>query len=104
MQKAPPEVEVGGVAYKIRPFELKSIQELAKEATNKTPEDISAALGLRVVAFDETNIYHGSKLGLKLHYKIVGEQAGKRVLVFSFGEFQPGRFLCKFESVLDLNS
>ncbi|MEQ6885518.1 hypothetical protein [Salicola sp. Rm-C-2C1-2] len=97
MERKPPEIEVDGVEVTVRPGELKSIENIQQGTTTYRPEDVSAMLGLKVGSFDGVNIYKGSKPGLELHYQCVGD----RILVFSFGEFQPDRFVCRLEAVLD---
>ena len=96
MEKEPPEIQVDGVKVSVRPGELKSIEYIQKDTATYRPEDVSAMLGLKVGSFDGVNIYKGSKPGLELHYQCVGD----RILVFSFGEFQPDRFVCRLEAII----
>ena len=96
MKRNPPNVEVDGNTVSLEPEGLKALGEIQKEVASLTPEDVSQALGFKVDHFDGLNLYRGSKPGLDLHYRTNGD----KVLIFSFGEFQAERFICKLEAVI----
>lgn len=87
--------------YLIKPKDLKPIRELDQSVINIKPDDISSELGLKIVDFDGMKIHQGSKRGLKLYYEIIDDGNFNAILVFSFGETQPGRFICIFEAAID---
>ena len=96
MKRNPPEVEVDGETVSLELEDLKGLGEIQKEIASLTPENVSQALGFKVDHFDGLNLYRGSKPSLDLHYQISGD----KVLIFSFGEFQAERFICKLEAVI----
>lgn len=87
--------------YLIKPKNLKPIYELVQYIKGINFDEIANALGLSITNFDGMKTYHGSKRGLKLYCDIIGDGNTRRVLIFSFGEIQPGRFVCLFEAVFD---
>jgi len=79
---------------------LKSISQLPQHKKNLRPDDISSSLGFKVTNFDGMKIYNGSKRGLKLYFDVVKDDEADIILIFSFGEFQPGRIICQFEAAI----
>ena len=75
--------------------ELKPIEEIIKYKNSISPDYISNNSSLKVTDFDGMKIYHGSKKGLKLFFSTT--KSDNKILLFSFGEYQPGRFICTFE-------
>lgn len=96
------EVSFDTYTYQVSLKKLKPLEQLSQHYKNISPDDISSSLGLKVTIFDGMKIYNGSKRGLKLYYKTVTEGEKSIILVFSFGELQPGRFICQFEEAVSL--
>ncbi len=69
-----------------------------EKISNASPDEIANILNLKVVDFDGIKIYHGSKKGLKLCYQDLNDNFSA---IFSFGEYQPNRFICIFEGIIE---
>lgn len=91
------EVVVNSDRYKIKPKDIISINKLHQKFSYLNPVDLSDTLGFKVTDFDGIKIFNGYKSGLKLHYYPVLQGAKNIILIFSFGESQSGRFVCRFE-------
>lgn len=101
MQKISPEVEFEGVKTSVTPDRLVKIEDLPKVVNGVDLDSVVRKLGFKVTVFDGDKIYHGSKNGLKLFFVSNVFNGVDKFLILSFGEFQPGRFICKFEGVLE---
>ncbi|MBU2873130.1 hypothetical protein [Marinobacter salexigens] len=101
MQKITPEVEVDGVKVDVTPSALNRVEDLEKFRCDISIDQIAHNLGFKVTVFDGRKIYHGSKQGLKLFFIAKSLSGIEKILMFSFGEFQPRRFICIFEGVLE---
>ena len=88
--------------FKVIPQKLTSLAQLPNNFKELDPDEISYALDLKVTNFDGIKIYNGSKQGLKLYYQSEKRDEKVFILIFSFGELQPGRFMCLFEAALSL--
>lgn len=99
-QLATIDVEIDSHVHKIRLSSLIKISESLILDNRIRPDDISTLLGLKITSFDKIKIYHGSKRGLKLFYYPVNNNGVTYMVIFSFGEFQPGRILSYFEAVV----
>jgi hypothetical protein len=86
--------------YQVILKNLKPIAGLSQYYKNIELDDISLSLGFNVTNFDGIKIYNGSKRGLKLYYQAVKENDKDIILIFSFGESQPGRLICQFEEAI----
>ncbi|MFP6845136.1 MAG: hypothetical protein VB958_08000 [Thalassolituus sp.] len=75
--------------------EIKPLEEINTYCYSITPGKVSNDLSLKITNFDGMEIYHGSKKGLKLYFHYSEDR--NLILIFSFGEFQPGRFICQYE-------
>ncbi|MFL0797998.1 MAG: hypothetical protein K6L73_10980 [Cellvibrionaceae bacterium] len=75
--------------------DLRCISKIRESICGVEPEEISMGLGFKVKEYAEIKIYYGSKQGLKLHFveKDIGPE--KIILLISFGEFQPSRYVCQ---------
>jgi hypothetical protein len=89
------DLTINQVVESINLNNLKPIEEIIKYKNSISPDDISNDLSLKVTNFDGMKIYHGSKKGLKLFFWT--SELTNKILLFSFGEYQPGRFICNFE-------
>lgn len=89
-------------AYKFQVVfnKLKPICDIQQHYKNIFPDDVSSSLGFKTTSFDGMRIYNGGKRGLKLYYDVAKGDSKDVILVFSFGEFQPGRFICQFEEAI----
>ena len=96
------EINFAAVSYKAELKSLKSIAQLPNYYKNLDPDEISQSLGLNVTSFDGIKIYNGSKRGLKLYYQAERGNEKDILLIFSFGELQPGRIMCLFEAAFSL--
>lgn len=94
------EVEYDGFKVKVDSERLVSIGELDASNSGLEIDKIIINAGFRITNFGSKNIYHGSKQGLKLFYILENIDEKAIYFIFSFGEFQPGRFICIFEGVL----
>ena len=94
------EVSFETYKYQVILENLKPIAQLSQYYKNVEPDDISLSLGLNVTNFDGIKIYNGCKRGLKLYYQAVKDNDKDIILIFSFGESQPGRLICQFEEAI----
>ncbi|MCS6123646.1 hypothetical protein [Shewanella baltica] len=78
--------------------ELISLDKLGDIGLNLpfNADDLSLSLSLPVTKLGTLKIHKGSKQGLKLYFSIIDGY----FYVFSFGEYQSGRFLCVFEGAI----
>ncbi|KUM53771.1 hypothetical protein [Rheinheimera sp. EpRS3] len=99
-QKAPMTFSVKGQPVRLAISDLISLNKLAHIGCNLpfNADDLSLALSLPVTNLGAVKIHKGSKQGLKLYFSIIDDL----LYVFSFGEYQPGRFLCIFECAVHL--
>lgn len=88
-------LNIDGRLFNIPLKEIKSLEQINTYCHSITPSKVSSDLSLKITNFDGMEIYHGSKKGLKLYFHYVEEM--DVVLIFSFGEFQSGRFICQYE-------
>ena len=99
-QKAPLIINVKGQSVSLAISDLISLNKLADVGRNLpfNADDLSLALSLPVTNLGAVKIHKGSKQGLKLYFSIMDDL----LYVFSFGEYQPGRYLCIFECTVHL--
>ena len=88
-------VEFDAYEFQVVLKNLKPIDRLPEFNKNVSPDDISASLGFKVTNFDGMRIYNGSRRGLKLYFEVTKKYDEETILIFSFGEFQSGRFICQ---------
>ena len=79
---------------------LKPLKELIKSniILPLNIEDIILDLSFGVTDIGPLKIYKGSKKGLKLYFY----NSDEFLYLFSFGEFQAGRFLCIYEATIKI--
>ncbi|WP_025563028.1 hypothetical protein [Psychromonas sp. SP041] len=61
-------------------------------------EEIILDLNFGVTELGSLTIYKGSKKGLKLYFY----NNGQHLHIFSYGEFQVGRFICIYEATIKI--
>lgn len=79
--------------YEITSDEIFPISEMPHNEADL----ISKLFDFPILEFDNEKIYKGSKDGLNLYKKEIEE--GK-LAIFSFGEYQPNRFICIYEGLV----
>lgn len=99
-QKSPLTFSVKGHLLSLQLDELIPLHKLGVIDRNLpfSADDVSLALSLPVTNLGSLKIHKGRKQGLKLYFSIMSDI----LYVFSFGEYQPGRFLCIFECAMKL--
>ena len=99
-QKTPVVFNIKGQSVSFVFSDLMSLTELSNIGGNLSfnADDISFALSLPVAKLGSIKIHKGSKQGLKLYFCILDDL----LHVFSFGEYQPGRFVCIYEGTVKL--
>ncbi|WKE65752.1 hypothetical protein PVT67_00405 [Gallaecimonas kandeliae] len=88
--------------YKVGLKDIVPINNIASVSSELDADEISSCLGLKKTSLGEVLIYHGSMQGLKLTYCLLSGKTKNKLAVMSYGEYQPGRFICILEGVIDL--
>lgn len=88
-----------GLSIQFKLQDLIEFSILAKNIYINELSYIQAELGFDVIDFDGEKIFQGRKKGLSLFGLLRNEEADE-ILLFSCGEFQPGRFQVFFEGRL----
>ncbi|WP_435235097.1 hypothetical protein ACR30L_15225 [Psychromonas sp. PT13] len=80
--------------------ELMPLNELINtdEQFNFNADDIALALSFGIKKLGNIKRFNGSREGLKLYFYVVNDL----FCIFSFGEYQSGRFLCIYEASIKL--
>lgn len=95
------EVAIGSLFFQVPFSDLKPLGSVTHEDIALSADDIAEAIGCSVVDFGGMKSYKGTKPGLKLHFYAAEADGQLFILVFSLGEFQPGRFLCQLEGCFE---
>ncbi|PCM44844.1 hypothetical protein [Marinobacter sp. ANT_B65] len=83
--------------------DLNNLERIEKVPGGSVAADyIANSLKFGVSDFMGKRIYSGRKKGLRLYCVPIDSERIQEYLVLSFGEFQPGRFLCIEEGIFSM--
>lgn len=100
MSRLSPSVNIEGRRVVV---DLNDLERIEKVPGGSVAADyIANSLKFGVSDFMGKRIYNGRNKGLRLYYVPIDSERIQEYLVLSFGEFQPGRFLCIEEGMFSM--